>query len=152
MDDHFTLLVNCLLYSFIWTSIGIWKVFRGSISPSFPEILIPSHLMRWGILIRWLTCVLSSSVARKNFSWASRALILFPFYKNCSYSSSSSPSFIVFEVWSFQNSLHIQSGKTSLLKAPLMIDFAFIRQETPSISFFFARLEVFLEHSSGQRP
>ena len=33
-----------------------------------------------------------------------------------------------------------------------MVDFAFIRQETPSISFFFAILGVFLEHSGGQHP
>lgn len=33
-----------------------------------------------------------------------------------------------------------------------MVDFAFIRQETPSISFFFARLGVFLEFSGGHRP
>ena len=33
-----------------------------------------------------------------------------------------------------------------------MIDFAFIRQETPFISFFFARLGVFLENSGGQCP
>lgn len=33
-----------------------------------------------------------------------------------------------------------------------MVNFAFIRQETPSISFFFARLGVFLEFSGGHRP
>ena len=33
-----------------------------------------------------------------------------------------------------------------------MVDFAFIRKETPSVSFFFARLGVFLESSSGHHP
>ena len=33
-----------------------------------------------------------------------------------------------------------------------MVDFAFIRQEAPSISFFFARLGAFLEFSSGHHP
>ncbi|KAL0001219.1 hypothetical protein SO802_015000 [Lithocarpus litseifolius] len=33
-----------------------------------------------------------------------------------------------------------------------MVDFAFIRKETPSILFFFARLEVFLESSGGHCP
>ena len=32
-----------------------------------------------------------------------------------------------------------------------MVDFSFIRQEAPSISFFFARLGVFLEFSGGHR-
>ena len=34
----------------------------------------------------------------------------------------------------------------------LMVDFDFIRKETPSISFFFARLVVFLESFGGHRP
>ena len=33
-----------------------------------------------------------------------------------------------------------------------MVDFAFIRKETPSVLFFFARLGVFLESSSRRRP
>ena len=33
-----------------------------------------------------------------------------------------------------------------------MVDFDFIRQECPSISFFFARLRVYLEYSFGWRP
>ena len=33
-----------------------------------------------------------------------------------------------------------------------MVDFDFIRKETPSISFFFSRLVVFLKSSSGHRP
>ena len=33
-----------------------------------------------------------------------------------------------------------------------MVDFAFIRQEVPSIFFFFTRLKVFLELSSGHCP
>ena len=33
-----------------------------------------------------------------------------------------------------------------------MVDFSFIRQETPSISFLFARLKAFLEFSSGHHP
>ena len=33
-----------------------------------------------------------------------------------------------------------------------MVYFAFIRQKAPSISFFFARLEAFLEFSGGHRP
>ena len=39
-----------------------------------------------------------------------------------------------------------------LFKTPLMVDFSFIRQEASSISFFFARLGVFLEFSGGHRP
>ena len=34
----------------------------------------------------------------------------------------------------------------------LMVDFDFIRKEAPSISFFFARLGVFLESSGGRHP
>ena len=33
-----------------------------------------------------------------------------------------------------------------------MVDFDFIRQECPSISFFFARLGVYLKYSSSRRP
>ena len=33
-----------------------------------------------------------------------------------------------------------------------MVDFAFIRLEAPSISFFFAKLGVFLEFSGGHHP
>ena len=33
-----------------------------------------------------------------------------------------------------------------------MVDFAFIRKESPSVSFFFARLGVFLESFGGHRP
>ena len=33
-----------------------------------------------------------------------------------------------------------------------MVDFDFVRQECPSISFFFARLGVFLEYSSSRHP
>ena len=77
------------------------------------------------------------------------------FRKNLLYSSSSA-SCIVFEVWSFQRRkllhIHIQYNKTPLLKAPLMVDFAFIRQKGPSISFFFARLGVFLKRFGGHRP
>ena len=34
----------------------------------------------------------------------------------------------------------------------LMVGFEFVSQECPSISFFFARLRVFLEYSAGRRP
>ena len=34
----------------------------------------------------------------------------------------------------------------------LMVGFEFLSQECPSVSFFFARLGVFLEYSSGWRP
>ena len=43
-------------------------------------------------------------------------------------------------------------GKFSFLYALLMVDFDFIGQECPSISFFFARLGVYLEYSSCRRP
>ena len=33
-----------------------------------------------------------------------------------------------------------------------MFDYSFIRQEAPSIFFFFARLGVFLAYSCGRRP
>lgn len=33
-----------------------------------------------------------------------------------------------------------------------MVDYSFIRQEAPSISFFLARLGVFLEYSCGSCP
>ena len=33
-----------------------------------------------------------------------------------------------------------------------MVGFDFLSQECPSVSFFFARLGVFLEYSSGRRP
>ena len=46
--------------------------------------------------------------------------------------------------------LHLLYCKTPF--SPLMVDFDFIRMETPSISFFFARLGVFLESSGGCRP
>ena len=42
-------------------------------------------------------------------------------------------------------------GKVSFLYTLLMVDFDFVRQECPSISFFFARLGVYLEYSFGQR-
>ena len=61
------------LSSFVWTSIGIWKVFGRSISPSCPKILVLSHLMRDNFLIRWLTRAFSSLVARAKFSWTSYA-------------------------------------------------------------------------------
>ena len=41
-------------------------------------------------------------------------------------------------------------GKTPL--SPLMIDFYFIMKETPSVSFFFAKLGVFFESSGGHHP
>ena len=34
----------------------------------------------------------------------------------------------------------------------LMVDFDFIRKETPFVSFFFARFGVFLESFGGHRP
>ena len=34
----------------------------------------------------------------------------------------------------------------------LMVGFEFVSQECPSISFFFARLGVFLEYSVGRHP
>ena len=43
-------------------------------------------------------------------------------------------------------------GKVPLPHAFLMVDFDFIRQECPSTSFFFARLGVYLEYSSGGQP
>ena len=43
------------------------------------------------------------------------------------------------------------SGKV-LLYVYLMVDFDFFRQECPSISFFFARLGVFLEYPSSRNP
>ena len=46
--------------------------------------------------------------------------------------------------------LHFLHGKT--LVSLLMVDFDFIRKKTPSVSFFFARLGVFLESSGGHRP
>ena len=46
--------------------------------------------------------------------------------------------------------LHLLSSKT--LFSPLMVDFDFIRKETPYVSFFFARLGVFLESFGGHRP
>ena len=46
--------------------------------------------------------------------------------------------------------LHLLYGKTPF--PSLMIDFAFIKKETPSVLFFFARLGVFLESSGGRRP
>ena len=48
--------------------------------------------------------------------------------------------------------LFLGSLQLLFLKTPLMVDFAFIRQEAPSISFFFTRLGVFLEFSGGHRP
>ena len=33
-----------------------------------------------------------------------------------------------------------------------MVDYTFVRQNSPSVSFFFARLGVYLEFLSGQRP
>ena len=46
--------------------------------------------------------------------------------------------------------MHLLYGKTPFY--PLMVDFDFIRKETTSISFFFARLGVFLESSGGCHP
>ena len=43
-------------------------------------------------------------------------------------------------------------GKVSFLYALLRVDFDFVRQECPSISFFFARLGVYLEYSSSPHP
>ena len=42
-------------------------------------------------------------------------------------------------------------GKASFSHV-LMVGFQFVSQECPSISFFFARLRVFLEYSTGCRP
>ena len=46
--------------------------------------------------------------------------------------------------------LHFLHSKTPF--SLLMVDLDFFRKETPSISFFFARLGVFLESSGGRRP
>lgn len=46
----------------------------------------------------------------------------------------------------------LPSGKATFLYVLLMVDFEFIRQECPFISFFFARLGVFLKYSAGRRP
>ena len=71
---HYSLVAPFIpLSSFVWTSIGIWKVFGGSISPSCHEILIPSHLMQGYFLVKWLTRAFSSLVARVKFSWTSCA-------------------------------------------------------------------------------
>ena len=37
-------------------------------------------------------------------------------------------------------------------ESPLMVDFVSLRQQAPFVSFFFARLGVFLEHSGGKCP
>ena len=46
--------------------------------------------------------------------------------------------------------MHFLHGKTPV--SLLMVDFDFIRKEAPSVSFFFARLGVFLESSGGRHP
>ena len=56
------------------------------------------------------------------------------------------------EVLKLSNFKYLSLGKASYLYAPLMVDFAFIRQEYPSISFIFARLGVFLEYSASWCP
>ena len=56
------------LSSFVWTSIGIWKVFGGLISLSCLEILAPLHLMQGNFLVKWLTRAFSSLVAHAKFS------------------------------------------------------------------------------------
>ena len=53
------------------------------------------------------------------------------------------------EVLKLSNFKKLSLGKDSYLYTPLMVDFVFIRQERPSISFIFARLGVFLEYFAG---
>jgi len=69
--------------------------------------------------------------------------ISFFYEKAFSYSSSSSSLYTKL----VKGFLH---SKTPL--SPLMIDFDFIMKETPSVSFFFARLGVFFESSGGRHP
>ena len=56
-------------------------------------------------------------------------------------------------VWSFGGFSNFKLFPSkALLHAYLMVDFDFFRQESPSISFFFARLGVFLKYSSSRHP
>ena len=56
------------------------------------------------------------------------------------------------ETFKKESSCTFSTVRLLFLKTPLMVDFAFIRQEAPSISFFFTRLGVFLEFSGGHCP
>lgn len=88
-------------------------------------------------------CEIFSVLARLKFS--------FPFFRKKSFPL---PLSYFLCAWSFRGFLKFQlfPSKVPLLLAYLMVDFDFVRQECPSISFFFTKLEVFLDYSSGRRP
>ena len=143
------------LSSFVWTSKGIWKVFFGGSIYPCPKILVSSHLMWGDSPVRWSPRFPLVLVACVCFPCVSRTLILLPHLSKNSSHTPTSSSYVVFEVWNFskkESSCTFNMVRLLLFKTPLMVDFSFIRQEASSISFFFARLGVFLEFSGGHRP
>ena len=119
---------------------------------TWPEILVPSYLLWGNIFVNWLPRSMFVLATHLCFPWVSRASNSFPFFIQkpfhiplllLRYTPSLEPK-------TKREFLHLLSSKT--LFSPLMVDFDFIRKETPSVSFFFARLGVFLKSSSGSRP
>ena len=81
--------------------------------------------------------------------WFWRALIpSFPFRENCS------SSFALFSMnfRALRNLHSLKFPSKASFPYALMVGFEFLSQECPPISFFFARLGVFLEYSSSWRP
>ena len=103
------------------------------------------------LLFRRWTHVGFQFVAHVKFPWFWRALIpCFPFRGKKKF-----PLPLPYLVWTLGRLRNLHSsqvpGKASFLYA-LMVGFEFLSQECPSFSFFFSRLGVFLEYSSGQCP
>ena len=120
---------------------------------SCPKILVPSYLLWGDISVSWSPRSMLVLAACVCFPWLSHTLNSFPFL---------SKSLLIFFFFFFfiihlslesetkGEFLHLLYSKT--LFPSLMVDFASIKKETPSVSFFFARLGVFLESFSGRRP
>ena len=91
-----------------------------------------------------MVCVKFLNFGVPNFSFPFFRKKLFPFF----YLIFSTP--VALKDFKFQTLFLL--GKVPFPYAFLMVDFDFVRQECPSISFFFARLGVYLEYSSSWGP
>ena len=158
-DDHYvTTIYHYLsiapfipLLSLVWTSIGIWTVLTVQLFLHFPrfsfnhnkcDMTSPSddgHVFLFYLLHVWIP------------PWISCTLIFaFPFRETFLFLSSSLPLCLKFEAFITPNKLILV--RFLHFKFPLMVDFVFLMQHTPFVSFFFARLGVFLEYSVGKHP
>ena len=154
MDEHFIAIRQLppliLLSSLVWMSKGIWTVLMVQL-PSFSEIFFPIIINVMWLSLQTIDTPFSDLSRMWKFYGTSCALI---FISSFWETFSSFSSFFNLCLWSPKLSKIPNFILVSFLysESPLMVGFVSLRQQTPSVSFFFARLGVFLEHSSGKRP